>query len=113
MLSASQASLHERALDSALRYKASHRELLAVIMEVDEARLYHAFNLTSTYAYCRELLNLTEDIACSFTAVARKARVVPELKTAVDEGLDFSKAKLAARGWSFTISRSSCLQELS
>jgi 5-methylcytosine-specific restriction endonuclease McrA len=97
MLSTLQSSLHERALLAAERYRVSHSELLSVIIEVDEARLFQAFGLSSTYAYCLSELHLTEDVACSFIAVARKARRVPELKEAVEAGLDFTKAKQVAR----------------
>jgi hypothetical protein len=97
MLSNIQAKLHERAISVAGRYRAAHAELLTIIMEVDEARLAVAFGLSSTYLYCREKLGLTEDVACSFIAVARKARKIPELKAAVDAGLDFTKAKQVSR----------------
>ncbi|RYZ96895.1 MAG: hypothetical protein EOP11_22800, partial [Proteobacteria bacterium] len=97
MLSNLHSKLHDRALAVASRYKVAHAELLSVIMEVDEAKLAAAFGLSSTYNYCREKLALTEDVACSFIAVARKARAVPELKAAVEAGLDFTKAKQVAR----------------
>ncbi|RYZ97351.1 MAG: HNH endonuclease [Proteobacteria bacterium] len=97
MLSTVQTKLHERALAAAGRYRSAHAELLSLIMEVDEARLSAAFGLSSTYLYCREKLGLTEDVACSFISVARKARKIPELKAAVDAGLDFTKAKQVSR----------------
>lgn len=97
MISAAQNSLHERALAIAGRYHAAHAELLAIIIEIDAARLFEAFGLSSTFAYCRERLGLSEDVACSFIQVARKARAVPELLEAVEGGLAFSKAKQVAR----------------
>ena len=97
MISTIHQNLHDRALIIAGRYHAAHAELLAIIIEIDSARLFEAFGLTSTYSYCREQLGLSEDVACSFIHVARKAQAVPELLTAVEEGLDFSKAKQVAR----------------
>lgn len=97
MLSKFHFDLHGRALAAAGRYKRAHAELLDIVIRVDEARLYLAFDLGSSFSYCVEKLGLTEDVACSFIAVARKARAVPELKIAIDAGLDFTKAKQVAR----------------
>ena len=97
MLSAVLKNLDQRAVATAARFNQTHAELLAIVMEVDRAKLAHALGLSSTYDYCRRRLNLSEDVACGFIAVARKAARVPELQQAVNEGLSFSKAKIAAR----------------
>ena len=85
-----------RAVAVAERFNRTHAELLAIVMEVDRANLAQAMGLSSTYDYCRRRLNLSEDVACGFIAVARKAERMPELRDAVEGGLSFSKAKIAA-----------------
>jgi len=97
MLSTKQNQLHQKALAAAKRYQIAHADLLSTIMEVNAAKLYLDFKLASLYAYCLQELKLTEDVACSFISVARKAEEVPELKKAVDQGLPFTKAKIVAR----------------
>jgi len=92
-----QNQLHQKALAAAKRYQIAHADLLSTIMEVNAAKLYLDFKLASLYAYCLQELKLTEDVACSFIAVARKAEEVPELKKAVEQGLPFTKAKIVAR----------------
>lgn len=78
--------LHEKALLKAKKFKQSHAELLEIVMEVNQARLYEKFSLTSTFAYCMKILGLSKDVTCTLTAIARVSEQVPEIKTAIDEG---------------------------
>lgn len=79
----SEQHLHEKALLISKKFKKAHAELLEVIMEVDKAKLYEKFLLTSTFSYCVEILKLTKDITCTLTKVARASHQFPELKEAI------------------------------
>lgn len=92
-LSAAEFELHERALRAAQVFRSAQSELLDIVREVDRTKLFARFALGSTFSYCVEKLGLSEDMACAFIQVGRKAEKVPELAVAVQEGLSISKAK--------------------
>ncbi len=71
-------------------------ELLAAIIEVDRHKLHEKFDEPYLTPYCVKYLNLSEDVAAMFVRVARKSQQVPELKLAVQAGLQMSKAKTIA-----------------
>lgn len=82
-LTAKEQLLHEQALAKAKKFKSAHAELLQIVIEVDKAKLYEKFLLTSTYSYCLKILNLSESITCTLTKVARASHQFPELKEAI------------------------------
>ncbi len=89
--------LHRRALEISTQFRRCESELLDVLTHVDSQRLFERFGLTSTFAYCTKILNLSEDQACIFIRVSRKAREVPQLRQAIESGkLTVSKAKKIA-----------------
>ncbi len=85
--------IHWRALSAASAFQSGQAGLLHAIMEVDRARLFEKLGCRSAFVYCVKHLRLSEDLACSFISVARKAREVAELARAVQDGLSISKAK--------------------
>jgi 5-methylcytosine-specific restriction endonuclease McrA len=88
-----QASLHERALLLAKTFLRVEADLLDAINDVDLNRVFESFGLTSTYAYCTKILELSEGATFYFISVARKSREVPELALAIEQGdLTVSKA---------------------
>ena len=66
--------------------------MIVIIEEVDRLKLFEKFDQTSVYNYCRNNLKLTRAISYSYQAVSRKVRKVPELLTAMQEGLSLSFA---------------------
>src|ERR1700747_3032168 len=85
--------IHERALEKAKQYKKCEAELLDIIQEIDEKKLYLEKGFTNPYDYCVRLLNLSESNSYAFVQIARKAKLVPQLKEAIHEQkLTLSKA---------------------
>jgi 5-methylcytosine-specific restriction endonuclease McrA len=86
-------AIHERALALSRAFLRTEAELLEAINEVDRNRVFETLGLTSTYAYCVQILGLSEGATFYFISVARKSRVVPELALAIGQGdLTVSKA---------------------
>jgi hypothetical protein len=60
--------------------------LIALIAEVDARRLYRPAGYPSMHAYCVEALHMSEDSASKRIQVARKARELPVIFAALEEG---------------------------
>ncbi len=86
--------LHNKAKALAKTYKTSEQELLGVLMEMQEKNLFLALGYKHLFHYVCDGLELGESQASYFNRVAQKARVVPELKTAVLTGeISLSQAR--------------------
>jgi hypothetical protein len=85
-LNQNEQSVHELALLRASRHAASEAELLSSIEEIDRLRLYEKFALPNISQYCKQYLKLSDTLTGFFVGVARKARVAPELKKAIEQG---------------------------
>jgi 5-methylcytosine-specific restriction endonuclease McrA len=79
-------AIHDLALSRAGQHADSESALLSSIEEVDRLRLYEKFGLPNISQYCRQYLKLSDTLTGFFVGVARKARVVPELKDAIEQG---------------------------
>jgi hypothetical protein len=79
-------AVHDLALTRASRHAASEAELLTSIEEIDRLRLYEKFALPNISQYCKQYLNLSDTLTGFFVGVARKTRVAPELKKAIEQG---------------------------
>jgi len=87
-------ALHEKAQRCAEQYRRNEAELIGLLQQIDPTQGYKALGYSSLHAYVVGALHLSEDQAYQFTRVARKAKEVPELKTALDQGvLNVSKAR--------------------
>jgi len=87
-------SLHEKALDCAKRYLACERELLSLLIEMEDSRAFRELGFTGIFSYCLHALKFSESQASYFSQVARKSKEVPALKAAIDNGvLSLSKAR--------------------
>lgn len=89
-------ALHESALKAAGLFHGAQFGLLEIVDEVDICRLFVKLGQKSTFAYCVNVLGLSEDMTCNLTVVARKSHEVPELKQAVHDGLSIAKARKIA-----------------
>ena len=85
-LNSAERSVHDRAVKVSKTYKDCERELINIIDDVDRLHLYEKFGETSTYMYCTKVLGLTESITYALQGIARKSRIVPELKLAIQQG---------------------------
>jgi hypothetical protein len=73
-------------------------ELVAHLAALDERRsLYAAKGYSSLFAYCREALHFSEDVACNRIEVARACRKFPEILARLASGeLNLTSARLLA-----------------
>jgi predicted RNA-binding Zn ribbon-like protein len=89
--------LHERALDASKRFKHAESDLIEIFQGFDETKGFTQFDCGSLFEYGTKILRLSEGTTDGLIRVARKSRVVPELKEAVQAGqLTVSKAKKIA-----------------
>jgi hypothetical protein len=89
--------IHNRALEAAGRFKKAEAELVEILGEIDRSRTYRELGYPSLFQYCVQALGLSENVSVAFIIVARKARQIPALQTALNEGvLSVSKAKKIA-----------------
>lgn len=86
--------IHKKALEVAARFKQAEADLISVLQEVEAQRIFVNFGYTSLFSYCVQALGLSESVTSNFVTVARKAREVPVLQSAIQSGaLSVSKAR--------------------
>jgi 5-methylcytosine-specific restriction endonuclease McrA len=86
--------LHDRAIVVANQIHLSQNELIQILQDLDQCGGFRDFGCTSLWQYCLKMLKLEEYQASNLITVARKAREVPELKAALDNGsVQVSKAR--------------------
>jgi hypothetical protein len=96
-------TLNDAALVSALtRLARTEREatvaLIVHLAEFDSRRLYAGLGFQSTWAYCMEVLRLSEDATCNRIETARLARKYPVVLDMLETGtLSPTTARLLAR----------------
>jgi len=77
--SALQISIHRRALEVSRRYRRCELDLIEVLQEVDQHRIYYKFNYGSLFQYAVKELGLSEEVTAIYINVARKAREVARI----------------------------------
>src|SRR4051812_21874326 len=86
--------IHQKALEIVGRFKKAEADLLEILQQADEYRVFLKFDCKNLYEYAMKRLNLSESVAFNFIVVARKAKEVPALKDAIASGaLSVSKAR--------------------
>ena len=89
------AQIHERALLAARRYKVAEIELIEVLQQVGEHRVFYHLNYNSLFQSAVQALGLSEEVAYIYINVSRKASEVPALKEEIKAGnISVSKAKI-------------------
>ena len=78
--------LDVKAKTIASRYHACEKELLKIIVLVDQKKAFYHWGYNSLFAYVTKGLGLSPSVAYNFIAVTRKSHEVPELKTQVLSG---------------------------
>ena len=87
-------AIHQKALSLAKSLRKIENELLEVLTQVEDNKVYQALGYSSLFRYCTDELKLSEAQSYQYIGVARKSKQVPELKKAIkEEKLSVSKAK--------------------
>lgn len=86
--------LHNKAIEVVTNYKKAEIDLIEILQQADEHKIYLHFKCKNLHDYTIDVLKLSESVAFNFIVVARKAKEVPELKQALASGkLSVSKAR--------------------
>lgn len=86
--------LHIKAINLAKQFKRVESELIEVLEQIDSSRLFRRVGYSSLFDYATKCLGFTESVAYGFITVSRKAKQVPELKSAIQSGMvSVSQAK--------------------
>jgi hypothetical protein len=78
--------IHARALEASERYKKVVADLVEILQEVEERRVFQAQGHSSLFRYATDSLGLGDNTAYDLIQVARKAREVPALQGCLREG---------------------------
>src|SRR4051812_2263966 len=79
-LNAKQKFIHAKALVVAVKIQRAEIETIEILQAADQVHLYKCFGLSSLLKYAMKFLKLSEPVALSSIAVARKSVQVPRLK---------------------------------
>ena len=75
--------LHEKAIKLANTYVESERNLIEVLSQIDQFKIWRSLGHASFFEYVVRGLGLSEAQAYTLTAVTRKCAQIPELKKAI------------------------------
>ena len=78
--------IHERALEVSARYKRAEADLIEILQQVEQHRVFVERGYSSLFQYVVKELGLSESVTYNLISVARKAREVPELKAELQKG---------------------------
>ena len=86
--------IHERALEISARYKKAEIELIGILEQVENHKVYLHHGRSSLFQYGVIDLQLSESVAYNLITVMRKTREVPELRTEIQQGnINLSNAR--------------------
>ena len=86
MLDTIQDQNHKKAQDVSARYRKTETELIEILEQVDQHKVYLRYGHSSLYQYVVKELKLSESVAYNFITVMRKVREVPALKHKMEIG---------------------------
>jgi len=78
-------SLHEKALVLSREHRLLESQLVSLLMEIDRLQLYRLLGCASLFTYVVSMLGFSEGAAYQLITVARKAKDIAALKTALEE----------------------------
>ncbi len=84
-LLSSHSALHAKALALSRRHRLVENHLIEVLGEIDRTRLFRALGHPSLFVYVVRSLGFSESTAYALIAVARKAKEIAQLHTALKE----------------------------
>lgn len=92
-LTSRQQQMHERALNLVKQHSRIEAELIQSLQEIDACKLYKKLECPSLFVYATQKLGLSEAVAYAFISVARKAKEIDSLQSAIKkQELSVSKA---------------------
>ena len=92
-LSPQQLALHEKALYISREHRRLEGNVIEILQQVDDSKLYKKLGFSSLFKYTVESLGFTEAVAYSFITVMRKTLQIKDLKTAIEtQKLSVAKA---------------------
>jgi len=78
-------SLHTKALVLSREHRRVESQLVSLLMEIDRLQLYRLLGCASLFTYVVSMLGFSEGAAYQLITVARKAKDIAALKTALEE----------------------------
>lgn len=78
--------IHSRAMIAAHSFRKAEADLLGILQEAEEHRIFIRRGHSSLFHYVTMELGIAENLACTLITVARKCREVPELKSCLRSG---------------------------
>lgn len=79
-LTSQQKVIHKRATRIAADYLKKEYDLIEILDQVEQSRLFRKLDCSSLFQYATQLLGLSESVAYSLITIMRKSREVPEIK---------------------------------
>lgn len=79
-------SIHERAKEVAFRYKRTEVELIEVLQQIEDYRVFLRRGHSSLFSYVTSELGISESVTYNLICIARKSREIPELKSKLESG---------------------------
>jgi 5-methylcytosine-specific restriction endonuclease McrA len=79
-------SIHLKIVEAASRYKKSEADLIDLIQQADQHKVFRHKGYSSLFEYVMKELKFSENVTSVFITVARKAYEVPELKAEIRTG---------------------------
>jgi hypothetical protein len=87
-------NLHQRAVELVREYQRVEAELIEILKQIDDRKIYQKFGASSLFIYATKVLGLTESVAWNFISVARATKKHAALNKAIQNGeLSVSKAR--------------------
>src|ERR1700752_5329195 len=78
--------IHQRAVDISSRYKRLESELIEILEQVENHKVYLHYHHSSLFKYGVEELKLSESVIYRLITVMRKSREIPQLKAEISAG---------------------------
>jgi len=78
--------IHQRALEVSMRYKKAESELIDVLEQVENHKVYLHLGCSSLFQYGVQELRLSESVVYNLIAVMRKTKEIPALKDQIQKG---------------------------
>lgn len=86
--------IHRQAISLSKTFQSTQVQLIQVLQEIDQHKIFLKMGYTSLFAYALAELQLSESNCATFITVSRKAREVPLLQTEIGNGsLSVHKAR--------------------
>ena len=86
--------LHTKAMICVAEFKRRETELIRLLQEIDDEKIYLTLGHNSLFRYCVDALELSDGQSYEFITVARKSKLIPRLQEALEKNeITVSKAR--------------------